>query len=98
MTEWESQLRRGVVELAVLASIGQDESYGYRIVSDLPAARWPAAHGEHGLSRAGTAGAGRDAGDPDGGLAVGPKPALLPVDDGWPAAPPSDGGILEDGF
>ena len=35
MTEWESQLRRGVVELAVLASIGQGESYGYRIVSDL---------------------------------------------------------------
>jgi PadR family transcriptional regulator PadR len=35
MTGWESQLRKGVVELAVLASIGQGESYGYRIVSDL---------------------------------------------------------------
>ena len=35
MTEWESQLRRGVVELAVLATIGHGESYGYRIVSDL---------------------------------------------------------------
>jgi PadR family transcriptional regulator, regulatory protein PadR len=35
MTGWESQLRKGVVELAVLASIGRGESYGYRIVSDL---------------------------------------------------------------
>lgn len=35
MTGWESQLRKGVVELAVLASIGHGESYGYRIVSDL---------------------------------------------------------------
>lgn len=97
MTEWESQLRRGVVELAVLASIGQGESYGYRIVSDLQrldglqlteSTVYPV------LARL----ARRDAGDPDGGLAVGPKPALLPVDDGWPAAPASDGGILEDGF
>ncbi len=35
MTGWESQLRKGVVELAVLAAIGHGETYGYRIVSDL---------------------------------------------------------------
>jgi PadR family transcriptional regulator, regulatory protein PadR len=35
MTGWESQLRKGVVELAVLASIGRGETYGYRIVADL---------------------------------------------------------------
>jgi PadR family transcriptional regulator, regulatory protein PadR len=35
MTGWESQLRKGVVELAVLAAIGRGETYGYRIVSDL---------------------------------------------------------------
>ncbi len=35
MTGWESQLRKGVVELAVLAVIGRGETYGYRIVSDL---------------------------------------------------------------
>jgi PadR family transcriptional regulator, regulatory protein PadR len=35
MTGWESQLRKGVVELAVLAAIGHGETYGYRIVSEL---------------------------------------------------------------
>lgn len=32
---WESQLRRGVVELAVLATIAAGETYGYRIVEQL---------------------------------------------------------------
>lgn len=35
MDAWETQLRRGVVELAVLASIARGETYGYRIVEQL---------------------------------------------------------------
>jgi PadR family transcriptional regulator, regulatory protein PadR len=35
MSGWEAQLRKGVVELAVLAQIGRGESYGYRIVAEL---------------------------------------------------------------
>jgi PadR family transcriptional regulator PadR len=35
MNRWETQLRKGVVELAVLASIGRAEAYGYRIVEQL---------------------------------------------------------------
>lgn len=34
---WETQLRKGVVELAVLAAIARRETYGYRIVEDLRA-------------------------------------------------------------
>jgi PadR family transcriptional regulator PadR len=35
MSGWEGQLRKGLVELAVLATVGQGETYGYRIVSEL---------------------------------------------------------------
>ena len=35
MNGWETQLRKGVVELAVLATIAQGESYGYRVVDQL---------------------------------------------------------------
>src|ERR1700733_1661599 len=35
MYRWETQLRKGVVELAVLAAIGRGETYGYRIVEQL---------------------------------------------------------------
>jgi PadR family transcriptional regulator PadR len=35
MSGWEGQLRKGLVELAVLAAIGREETYGYRIVSEL---------------------------------------------------------------
>lgn len=35
MDRWETQLRKGVVELAVLASIARGETYGYRIVEEL---------------------------------------------------------------
>lgn len=35
MNRWETQLRKGVVELAVLASIARGETYGYRIVEQL---------------------------------------------------------------
>jgi PadR family transcriptional regulator PadR len=35
MSDWEAQLRKGVVELAVLALVGQGETYGYRIVKRL---------------------------------------------------------------
>ena len=51
MNRWETQLRKGVVELAILASIGRGETYGYRIVEQLQRARGTGAHGEHGLSR-----------------------------------------------
>lgn len=37
MNPWETQLRKGVVELAVLASIAHGETYGYRIVEQLRA-------------------------------------------------------------
>jgi PadR family transcriptional regulator PadR len=42
MNPWETQLRKGVVELAVLASIARGESYGYQIVERL--------HGLEGLA------------------------------------------------
>jgi PadR family transcriptional regulator PadR len=35
MGHWETQLRKGLVELAVLATIGRGETYGYRIVEQL---------------------------------------------------------------
>jgi PadR family transcriptional regulator PadR len=35
MGPWETQLRKGVVELAVLASIARGETYGYKILEDL---------------------------------------------------------------
>jgi PadR family transcriptional regulator PadR len=37
MDRWETQLRKGVVELAVLATIARGETYGYRIVEHLQA-------------------------------------------------------------
>jgi PadR family transcriptional regulator PadR len=35
MSTWETQLRKGVVELAVLATIARGETYGYKIVEQL---------------------------------------------------------------
>jgi DNA-binding PadR family transcriptional regulator len=35
MDRWETQPRKGVVELAVLATIARGETYGYRIVEQL---------------------------------------------------------------
>jgi PadR family transcriptional regulator PadR len=35
MGHWETQLRKGLVELAVLATIARAETYGYRIVEQL---------------------------------------------------------------
>jgi PadR family transcriptional regulator PadR len=35
MGHWETQLRKGLVELAVLATIFRGETYGYRIVEQL---------------------------------------------------------------
>jgi PadR family transcriptional regulator PadR len=35
MGQWETQLRKGVVELAVLGSLARGETYGYRIVEQL---------------------------------------------------------------
>jgi PadR family transcriptional regulator PadR len=37
MSHWETQLRKGLVELAVLATIARGETYGYRIVEQLQA-------------------------------------------------------------
>ena len=37
MNSWETQLRKGLVDLAVLASIARGETYGYRIVEQLGA-------------------------------------------------------------
>ncbi len=35
MNSWETQLRKGVAELAILAVIAREETYGYRIVETL---------------------------------------------------------------
>jgi PadR family transcriptional regulator PadR len=35
MNRWETQLRKGLADLAVLARIAQSETYGYRIVEQL---------------------------------------------------------------
>ncbi len=35
MSQWQTQLRKGLVELAVLATIGRGETYGYQIVEQL---------------------------------------------------------------
>ena len=35
MSRWETQLRKGLAELAILAVIGRGETYGYRIVEEL---------------------------------------------------------------
>jgi len=35
MSRWDTQIRKGLVELAVLASIARGETYGYRIVEQL---------------------------------------------------------------
>ena len=35
MNRWETQFRKGLVELAVLATIARGETYGYRIVEQL---------------------------------------------------------------
>ena len=37
MNPWETQLRKGLAELAVLAVLAQEEAYGYRIVERLQA-------------------------------------------------------------
>ena len=37
MASWEAQLRKGLIELAVLAAIARGETYGYRIVEELRA-------------------------------------------------------------
>jgi PadR family transcriptional regulator PadR len=37
MAGWETQVRRGVVELAVLAVLARGEAYGYRVVEGLRA-------------------------------------------------------------
>ena len=35
MTPWETQLRKGLAELAILAVLAKEETYGYRIVERL---------------------------------------------------------------
>jgi PadR family transcriptional regulator PadR len=35
MGGWQTQLRKGLAELAILAAIGRGETYGYRIVEQL---------------------------------------------------------------
>lgn len=35
MNAWETQLRKGVVELAVMAAVARGETYGYRVVEQL---------------------------------------------------------------
>ncbi|MBX7105625.1 MAG: PadR family transcriptional regulator [Gemmataceae bacterium] len=35
MNQWTTQLRKGIVELAVLAVVRRGETYGYRVVEEL---------------------------------------------------------------
>ena len=35
MSQWETQLRKGLAELAILVVIAREETYGYRIVEAL---------------------------------------------------------------
>lgn len=35
MSGWDTQLRKGLVDLAVLAVLARGESFGYRVVEDL---------------------------------------------------------------
>ena len=35
MEAWETQLRRGVVDLAVLAQLAKGEAYGYQVLAQL---------------------------------------------------------------
>ena len=35
MNPWETQLRKGLAELAVLATVSRGETYGYRVVEQL---------------------------------------------------------------
>lgn len=37
MDRWESQLRKGVVDLCVLAAVRRGETYGYRVVQQFEA-------------------------------------------------------------
>ena len=37
MDAWVTQLRRGLIELCVLAALGEEEAYGYQIVERLSA-------------------------------------------------------------
>ena len=38
MKAWETQLKKGIAELCVLAALGRDEAYGYEILKRLAAA------------------------------------------------------------
>ena len=98
MDRWETQLRKGLVELAILAAIGRGETYGYRIVEAAPRARGTRAHGEHGLSRFDAAGSRRVSGSPHRGITQRTDATLLSIDRRGPAAPSPVGGELEDGF
>lgn len=98
MSQWETQLRKGVVELAVLASLGDGEAYGYRIVErlrSLPGLALTESTVYPVLARLAR----------DSFLAVraeqspaGPTRALLSAHGRRPASVPANGGKLEDGF
>ena len=79
---WETQLRKGLVELAVLATIARGETYGYRIVEQLGGLDGPGVHREHGVPGADAAGAGRIPGDPDRALTGGAPETVLSPHDG----------------
>ena len=68
MAQRVSQLRRGVLELAILALLGRGEMYGGEIVDNLKA--------RSGLD----SGAGTVRGDFLGGISLRPAPQVLPAD------------------
>lgn len=35
MDSWQAQMRKGVVDLAILAQVGRGETYGYEVVENL---------------------------------------------------------------
>ncbi len=92
MNQWETQLRKGVVELAVLASIGDGEAYGYGIVERLHGLSGLAPDGEHGVPGTGPAGARWFLGSAHRGVAGRADAAVLSAHRARPAAVPADGG------
>ena len=95
MGHWETQLRKGLVELAVLATIARGETYGYRIVEQLQVLaglQFTESTVYPVLTRLARGGAGHSR----RALAGRSGAALLSTHSRRPRAVPPDGGRLED--
>ena len=98
MGRWETQLRKGVVELAVLASIGRGETYGYRIVESSRSSKGLELTESTVYPVLDASGSGRVSGGPRHESPERADATLLSTDSRRTTAPSPDGGELEDGF